>query len=1088
MNFYNHIFYLFILSYLFPIVITNDMSENLKQTENYNYEYPAIKKMSSAEKFFILLNDNIRIYESDLQSGYNVRNFTNEQNIESNIDNEKTVLSEFIHNNKSYILCLTKGKHLFIANESNIIHESQLNITSNNSIGYYYNLIPYKQNQFLISFISKEIAKENTTEKESFLYYYLRIKFFLYNLNDINNPQINDNMPTIYGLKYFTDYYLSCQITYDEKVVCFYKNSFANLTAALLNITDNNISKMRTINSSLKSPYFIKSCLSKDKKKSFISYKDKMNKTFYAIYDNEENTFEEMNDIQSFENCEKTDIQFFEEKNEYIFFCQNKNKDLFVLKINEDFTTIDKAKIPLSKCAEINSISIIYSQSIDYSLIYDCKYDSETQWNILIYKRIFSYDLNSFLEELTEGNINIEVIVENIKEIMNYVEIGENYEVKKEDFNLVIKPTNASYLEETTHANFTECENILREENNIDSSRIITFLQLEIKSNNDASLTNKVEYQAYDDQKNLLDLRNCKNIEMFYAIKDGSLNMSTISNFKDLGVDLFDIYDSFFNDICRPHSEGDNDVVLEDRIKNLYQNYSLCDEGCEYKGFNIKYKVISCDCQVKKNLSLEEESLNIQQFDEIEIESNFGLIKCYELVFSLEGKAKNIGFWIHFCITLIHIPLVIIICKNGIKPIEDFIIDEMTKHGYIKKKLSSKKLKRSTTNRKSKAHSPPPKYKENKTNNRNVKKKKIGDNSSVNKVKNSESDIIDFINPNKNNQSMINSKSKMGKKPKKKIKKKKNKTKKENFLLISKSKPKNSIKENIGVLPTQSIEKDKKIKKKINVKESNDGKTFNYILININLNNLKDDVPKNSYCILNNYTFEEAIRYDLRSTLEILYIYLLSKQEIFHAFLYRSPLESFPLRLCLLMFIFCSDLALNAIFYLDDKISEKYKSAKNMFLFAFSDNLTIILLSTLLGFVFMTLFTNLSNSTNDIREIFKNEETKLKKNKKYVVTEKRKNEITNEIKGILKKHKVKVTILLIIEISLVLFFWYYVTAFCHVYYKTQTSWLIDSLLSMLSRFFMVLILTLLFAKIYRMAVDSKIHCIYKIALFFYCFG
>jgi hypothetical protein len=54
----------------------------------------------------------------------------------------------------------------------------------------------------------------------------------------------------------------------------------------------------------------------------------------------------------------------------------------------------------------------------------------------------------------------------------------------------------------------------------------------------------------------------------------------------------------------------------------------------------------------------------------------------------------------------------------------------------------------------------------------------------VNKVKNSESDIIDFINPNKNNQSMINSKSKMGKKPKKKIKKKKNKTKKENFLLI----------------------------------------------------------------------------------------------------------------------------------------------------------------------------------------------------------------------------------------------------------------------------------------------------------------
>ena len=1087
MNFFNQIFYLFILSYLFPIIITKDSSENLIQTENYNYEYPVIKKMRSSGNFLILMNKNIHFYKSDLQSGNLLLNFTTEQNIESNIDNEKTVLSEFIYKNNSYILCLTKGKHLFIANESSIIHEDKLSITTNNSIGYYYNLIPYKENQFLISFISKEIVNKNETGKELFLYYYLRIKFFLYNINDINHPRIDRITETIYGLKYFTDYYLSCQIiSNDQRVVCFYKNSFAYLTAALLNITDNKISKMRTINSSLQKPYFIKSCLSKDKRKSFISYKDKMNKTFYAIYDNENNIFEEMNNIQSFEDCEKTDIQFFDEKNEYIFFCENKNKDIFALKINENFTTIDKTKIPLSKCAEINSISVFYSESYDYSLIYDCKYDSETQWNILIYKKIFSYDLNSFLEELMEGNVNTKVIVENIKEIMNYVEIGENYEVKKEDFNLVIKPTNASYLEESTHANFTECENILRQENNIDSSRIITFLQLEIINNNDASLTNKVEYQAYDDQRNLLDLSKCTNIEMFYSVKDDSLNMSKISDFKDLGVDLFDIYDSFFNDICRPHSEGDNDVVLEDRIKNLYQNYSLCDEGCEYKGFNIRYKVISCDCQIKKNISLEEESLNIQQFDEIEIESNFGLIKCYQLVFSLEGKAKNIGFWIHFCITLIHIPLVFIICKNGIKPIEDFIIDEMTKHGYIKKQSSNKKLKNSTT-KKSKIHSPPPKYKESKTNNRNVKIKS-GDNSSVNKVKNSESDIIDFINPNKNSQSMINSKSKMGKKPKKKVKKKKNKSKKENLLLISKSKTKLSSKGKIDALPTQSIEKDKIVKKKINIKETKDGKTFNYFLININLNNLKDDVPKNSYCILNNYTFQEAIKYDMRSTLEILYIFLLSKQEIFHAFLYRSPLESFPLRLCLLMFIFCSDLALNAIFYLDDKISDKYKSAKNLFLFAFSDNLTIILLSTLLGFIFMTLFTNLSNSTNDIREIFKNEELKLKENKKYVVTEKRKNEITNEIKGILKKHKIKVTILLIIEISLVLFFWYYVTAFCHVYYNTQTSWLIDSVLSMVSRFFIVLIFSLLFSKIYRMAVDSKIHCIYKIALFFYCFG
>ena len=115
----------------------------------------------------------------------------------------------------------------------------------------------------------------------------------------------------------------------------------------------------------------------------------------------------------------------------------------------------------------------------------------------------------------------------------------------------------------------------------------------------------------------------------------------------------------------------------------------------------------------------------------------------------------------------------------------------------------------------------------------------------------------------------------------------------------------------------------------------------------------------------------------------IFYIFALAKQIYFHTFLYRSPLELFSLRLCLMIFITSSDLALNALFYFDDKISEKYKYAQNLFLFAFNSNITIILLSTLIGFIFMTLFTNLSNSTNSIREVFRQEEEKIKKNKKY---------------------------------------------------------------------------------------------------------
>ena len=157
-------------------------------------------------------------------------------------------------------------------------------------------------------------------------------------------------------------------------------------------------------------------------------------------------------------------------------------------------------------------------------------------------------------------------------------------------------------------------------------------------------------------------------------------------------------------------------------------------------------------------------------------------------------------------------------------------------------------------------------------------------------------------------------------------------------------------------------------------------------------------------------------------------------------------------------------------------------------MFAFSNNITVILLSTFIGFILITIFTKLTNTTNAIRNVFKNEEEKIKKNKKYKVTNIRKEEIKNEIDNILKKYKIKVNIVIIIEILLMIFFWYYATVFCHVYSNTQMSWLWDSFLSMLSRIIIDALLSLGFAKLYRIGVESNIRCLYKASIFFYSFG
>jgi hypothetical protein len=425
-------------------------------------------------------------------------------------------------------------------------------------------------------------------------------------------------------------------------------------------------------------------------------------------------------------------------------------------------------------------------------------------------------------------------------------------------------------------------------------------------------------------------------------------------------------------------------------------------------------------------------------------------------VFSLEGKLQNIGFWIFLFLAIAFSILLIIYLFKGFNSVENYIINEMIKNGYINKN-NEKKNKKSTKKHKKNGSNPPPKTTK-------IHKNKKRNTSPINKIKitNKRISVKNQINSNKKSKEkrslIMNSKNSISK-----------------DILFSHSNNKN-----IEHLQTQGENKLNEEKGK------KDG--IDLSLIKINLNNIKGYKPTNSNYILNNYTFEEAIKHDMRSICEIFYIFLLSKQVGFHAFLFRSPLEPFPLRLCLLIFIISSDLALNSFFYLDDKISEKYRYAKNIFLFAFNNNLTVILLSTLIGFVFLTLFTKLSNSTNSIRNVFMKEEEKLKKDKKYKVSEQRKKEIFEEIKQILKIYKIKVITLVVIEAVFILFFWYYVTAFCHVYSSTQTSWLLDSLLSMVSRIIIDCLFSLGFAKLYRMSIESNIYCLYKFVMIFYFFG
>ena len=135
----------------------------------------------------------------------------------------------------------------------------------------------------------------------------------------------------------------------------------------------------------------------------------------------------------------------------------------------------------------------------------------------------------------------------------------------------------------------------------------------------------------------------------------------------------------------------------------------------------------------------------------------------------------------------------------------------------------------------------------------------------------------------------------------------------------------------------------------------------------------------------------------------------------------------------------------------------------------------------------MTIFNNLGNSINKAIEVFRKEELKMNTIKDYNVLPERRKEIVKEIEKIITIHKIKVAILFFIEFLIVFFFWYYVTDFCHIYPKTQLSWLFDSFLSLVLRLIIISLLSLIFSYLYIKSIASNNNCLYKFTRFIYSF-
>ena len=995
----------------------------------------------------------------------------------------------YISSEKGEIILINKFLDSNLKNYNIIFN---CNNTRSNSSSYYYYLLLYKKSN---SMVVIDLYEYN---------YYLNLNKILFSNNINISKAFKEAMPNLeenFSCEFMSransnDLFLACFLENDHQIKSkVYKIDFEKKHIILF------LEKETDIKLNSKSGK-IKIFISKEQDRALICNYDNFRNYNCIIYDFNKNSFSRYNNYLY--NCQNSifslNIQFMPDLKKYILYCLNSRHELILVELNQD---LEIEKNDKNKISNVQKNINFYKGSIFYNKVLSPFFIKKNLISNIKRRNCFS-NIRKIDEENTDGegdfdndttedgkhnddddnpnpgdisggndnqeeqktnrpidiavdfnfekgktNLTKEEVKENRDIIMEVYEPGQSVTMEGDGFEIKVAPMGEKE-EGKTYIDFQSCEAKLREEYELDESHVLSVFQTQTANTNENSITNKVQYVVYDENNNELDLSVCneEKIKINYALKnDTALDTTKLKSFGDKGIDILNSSHPFFNDICYSYSTDEgSDMVLKDRISDVYQNFSICDSGCEYESVNTDQMTVACSCSVSNNIDSDESEDTSTNIKNILLslfeDSTFGVVKYYNLVFNVSNKSNNIGFWLFTIIIIVHIPLYIKFFDKGISPIKEYIVNEMTKYHYyvnvaapLKK---SKKAKKIVKVKQFKKHNNVP-----------------SDNNEL--TEGTDKRIINVM-------------------PSKNIKKLKNQNEyhsQHNNLVDNNDYNKRTETNDILTPRDFTGEKTNNLDKE-------------YCLIQLDANNTSKDIkPPESNYHLDNYEYESAIEYENRSFFRILYIVMLSKDNILNTFLLKFPLESQPLRICLLLFSYTSDLALNTLFYFSDNISDKYHYSGNyLFWYTLFNNLLISIISTVLSIILGSILEIMIDSKDSIEDEFKEEEKKMREDPNYQVTNERKEEILISVNKCLKKLKIKMVVFVVIDFILLLFFYYFTTAFCSVYQNTQTSWISDAVVSIIISFPIEIAIALVITILYIIAVKYRYKVLYKIIMFF----
>ena len=623
--------------------------------------------------------------------------------------NEKILICSFDSNfsnnikvEQKNILCLIKG----------ISSDIELYVINNNTNNYTYKY--YFKNEYIGNYLSYVNAFPYYKDKLKFVITTFNRTFGGIDLNcfyyEINDPAINNVISLGKKVHRIDNKIPIGNIILNKNTMIF---TFTNGTNIFLDYCglENNVFKETVIeckdclddNFNFTEISLSETTVTRNENQIFVCYKyPKFNsKCFFYKEKTENYTF-----INRTFNC-KSNIKnyYFKETNEFAVVC--KNGDLLSIYKNNWESVYSNQKFFYSSvnisrfaCNNNSKNYVFYYNASEkrYLLEYDCFNKN-------------SYNLIKHITEPKKYKENIGLlgskyfINETLDDLLNHLDdfleksiyLGDKYIINSHNYNLYIRSVDEVFYQPLylvkLHIDFLDCKYLITSKNNYEYLTLIIF---EIYNPNEDTLNNKIEYKLFDENYEEVDTSICKNtnITINYTRKDNiTLDLEKINNFTKFNVNLFNISDVFFQELCHIYSDPDfkYDIILKDRI-DLYQNYYICDEGCFLK--HIYEEFITCDCPFKADIDITLPSFNPE---EIQIPTKFPkyyeIVKCAGLVFSSDDKINNLGFYLITFMLGGHMPIWCYYLSTSVSPIKNYITKEMTKYGYISKKKGDKSSK-----------------------------------------------------------------------------------------------------------------------------------------------------------------------------------------------------------------------------------------------------------------------------------------------------------------------------------------------------------------------------------------------------------